>query len=139
MATTKKKKGVSSKKREAYPGINIQWPISELILSGEKTVETRTYPIPEKYLNQEMVLIETPGPKGEFKARARAIIKFTDCFQYRNKKEFYADFERHRVSKDSTWAWLDKSKWGWEVHFIKDTPRREVRKKGIVYTAHILI
>ena len=138
MTTTKKKKSQPSKKK-TYPGINIQWPISELILSGEKTIETRTYPIPKKYINQEMVLIETPGPKGKFKARTRAIIKFTDCFQYKSKKAFYADFERHRVSKNSSWAWRDKPKWGWSIDLIQRVPLKTISKKGITYTSYISI
>ena len=125
--------------KKSYPGINIQWPISELILSGEKTVETRTYPIPEKYLNQEMVLIETPGSRGKFKARTRAIIVFTDCFEYKNKKEFHADFARHRVEKGSVWDWQDKPKWGWVtvLKIILDKPIRVNKKTGIVFSKKI--
>jgi hypothetical protein len=70
------------------PGINIQAPISSLIVSGQKVVETRTYKIPEKYLDKELYLVETPGKSGKFKARVIAIIKFTNCFQYKNIKEF---------------------------------------------------
>ena len=137
MTTLQKKKKLSSKRGPTYPGINIQWPISELILSGEKTIETRTYPIPKKYLNQEMVFIETPGPKGKFKARVRAIIKFTNCFQYKSKKEFYADFKRHRVSKDSSWAWKEKSKWGWEILVVKFVDGTFQNPKGIIFTKEI--
>ena len=139
--TPKKKKPLSSLQK-TYPGINIQWPISELILSGEKTIETRTYPIPKKYLNQEMVLVETPGSKGKFKARTRAIIKFTDCFQYKNEKEFYDDFERHRVSKNSLWAWSDdKPKWGWVAKVIRiiKLPASIPNKRGIIYTKNIFL
>lgn len=67
-----------SKKRK-LPGINIQWPISEMIIDGEKTIETRKYAILDKYIGQELALIETPRPKGKFKARIRAIIKFEEC------------------------------------------------------------
>ena len=133
-----KEKQLSLQKGKTYPGINIQWPISELILSGEKTIETRTYPIPEKYLNKEMVLIETPGSKGKFKARTRAIIKFTGCFQYKNRKEFYDDFRRHRVSKNSPWAWIDdNSKWGWHLELIKKCIELEINNKGIVFTLNV--
>jgi len=62
-------------------GINIQFPISRLILSGEKTVETRTYPIPEHYINQELAIIETPGRDGDFKARIVGTIIFSGCFR----------------------------------------------------------
>lgn len=97
--------------KKTYTGINIQWPISELILSGQKTIETRTYPIPKKYLNQEMLMIETPGKNGKFKARIVAIIKFTDCFRYKNKKDFYKDSHKHFVTSSSEWAWGTKSKY----------------------------
>lgn len=123
---------------KTYTGINIQWPISELIIDGSKTIETRTYPIPEKYLNEEMLLIETPGKSGDFKARIRAIIKFKRCFQYKSKTEFYKDFDKHCVEKGSIWDWRDKSKWGWEVEVIKilKTPQ-PVKKHGIVYRKEI--
>lgn len=123
-----------------YTGINIQFPISEEILSGRKTVETRTYPIPQKYLNIEMILIETPGKSGGFKARAKAIIIFEKCFEYKNKNEFKKDYKRHLVDADSPWFWKDKPKWGWEVKIVKifdkDIP---VKQRGIVYRSNIKI
>jgi len=125
--------------KKTYTGINIQWPISELILSGEKTVETRTYGIPEKYLNEPMVLIETPGKQGKFKARIVAVIKFTNCFKYTSKTAFYKDVDRHKVEKGSMWAWdPEKPKWGWEVEIIKTfKPKAAPSKKGIVFTKGI--
>lgn len=126
-------------KDKKYTGINIQWPISQLIIAGDKTIETRTYPIPKKYLNQEMLLIETPGKMGNFRARIVAIIKFTDCFQYRSSAEFYADSKLHSVTKDSPWAWNSKGKWGWKVEVIKklDNEIPAPTEKGIVYTQSI--
>jgi hypothetical protein len=124
--------------KKEYDGINIQYPISELILNESKIVETRTYKIPEHYLNREMLLIETPGPKGKFKARATAIIKFTKCFKYKTKKEFYADTNKHCVTRDSIWAWKDGEKWGWEVSVIKIiSPAFQINQHGIVYRRNI--
>ena len=124
--------------RKSYTGINIQWPISQDILTGKKTVETRTYPLPSQYLNQEMLLIETPGPKGKFKARMVAIIKFTQCFEYKNEKAFYADYSRHLVDKNSPWAWKDKNKWGWIVELLRKLKmQRPCPRKGIVYTRNL--
>jgi len=127
--------------KKTYTGINIQYPISQLIVDGKKTIETRTYPIPDKYLNEEMALIETPGKTGKFKARVIAIIKFTECFQYKNKKEFYADSDKHCVTPDSDWAWTDGEKWGWKVSVVKNLPIQELKtiKKGIVYTNNLLV
>ena len=131
----------STVSNKSYPGINIQYPISQLIVSGKKIIETRTYPIPAKYLNQEMALIETPGKEGKFKSRVIAIIKFTDCFQYKNKKEFYADVNRHCVTEDSIWAWEDKEKWGWNVQVVSILEHSQlmVKPKGIVFTKNIAV
>ena len=127
--------------KKAYTGINIQYPISELILNGNKTIETRKYPIPENYLKEEMLLIETPGKKGKFKARITAIIKFTKCFKYRTKKEFYSQSQQHCVTKESEWAWSDGDKWGWKVSVIKkiSPPIAAPKKKGIKFTKNITI
>lgn len=128
-------------KKKTYTGINIQYPISQLILSGEKTIETRTYPIPEKYVGQEMLMIETPGKTGRFKARIVAIIRFENCFQYKNSKDFYKDVKRHCVTPDSPWAWKDeKPKWGWKISFKKEIKLLILNKrKGIIYTQNIQI
>lgn len=121
-------------------GINIQYPISRLILSGEKTIETRTYPIPEHYIGKELAIIETPGQNGNFSARIIGTVIFSRCFLYRGKAAFYNDVKRHHVTPDSPWRWNnDKPKWGWEIskvkrlkHFIPPPIRR-----GIVYTKDI--
>ena len=126
---------------KTYTGINIQYPISQLIIEKKKTIETRTYPIPPNYLGQEMALIETPGKTGKFKARIIAIIKFTDCFQYKNKKEFYAQSNLHCVTPDSIWAWYDGEKWGWPVEVIKilQTPIELKKRGGIKYNRGLTI
>ncbi len=123
-------------------GINIQFPISQLIVEGRKVVETRTYPIPAKYINQEMVLVETPGKKGKFKARMIAIVKFGESFRYENRKQFYADSGRHCVTPESVWAWTDsKGKWGWPVTVVKvfKTPISPKKRTGIQYTTGLRI
>ena len=129
-------------RKKTYTGINIQWPISELILSGKKTIETRTYPIPPKYLNQEMILIETPGRHGKFKSRMRAFIVFTGCFQYDDATSFYRDSKHHAVTPDSDWAWdKSKGKWGWKVKVIKvfDEPIPLQKRTGIKFSKNIKI
>lgn len=122
-------------------GINIQWPISQLILSGKKTIETRTYAIPKKYLNKEIFFIETPGKKGKFKSRIVALIKFTKCIEYQNKEEFYKDSNKHFVTSESEWAWKDKKKFAWHVTVVNvfETPIEAPLNKGIVFTNNIRI
>ncbi len=129
-------------KTNSYPGINIQFPISRLILQGAKTIETRTYPIPKKFIGQEMVIIETPGKRGKFKARMIGLIVFGDSFKYESEAAFYNDLERHHVSPDSIWAWQAREpKWGWPVIrvkvFAKESPLQ--RRPGIKFARAISI
>jgi hypothetical protein len=129
-------------KKKLYSGINIQYPISRLILSGEKTIETRTYPIPKKFLSQDMLMIETPGKTGDFKARIVAIIRFRKCFKYQNISEFYKDEKRHMVTPDSPWGWNNsKGKWGWSTKVIKifSKPILLKQRSGIRFTSNIEI
>lgn len=118
-----------------YIGINIQFPISREILTGKKTIETRTYPIPKAYLGKTLLIVETPGPNGDFKSRIVAKVRFSECFLYPTKASFYRDTDRHLVTPNSRWSWKDKAKWGWVIE--KVTPLKvpvPAGKIGIKYT-----
>ena len=131
-----------TKLKKSYPGLNVQHPISRLIINGTKTVETRTYPIPEGYIGQEMALVETPGKSGKFKSRVIGIVKFGTSFKYQTKLKFYADSARHCVMPDSPWAWdTNKGKWGWPVTVIEifKTPKSIKKRLGIKFTKGIVI
>ena len=111
---------------EVIPGVNIQWPWSEMLLSGEKTVETRSYPLPKKYEGQWLAVIETPGPRGKReagieKARITGKIKFSGSFQYLTRSEWAEDLARHCVKpNDPLFGFKnDKEKWGWIVHDVR--------------------
>lgn len=119
-----------------YRGINIQHPISELILSGLKTIETRRYPTPEWLVGEEVIMIETPGKRGKFKQRMVAKITFGESFKYTSSNEFYKDKDRHHVTKNSEWAWdPEKGKWGWPIINLKvfAAPIPTSKRGGIVY------
>jgi hypothetical protein len=121
---------------KTIPGVNVQWPISTLIVAGEKTVETRTYPLPQKYVGKELAMIETPGTSGKFKSRIVAIVRFEQSFQYRTKTEFIRDYKRHRVSEHSKWKWNStKPKWGWPVKVLKilENSVPAPSKRGIIF------
>jgi hypothetical protein len=122
-------------------GINIQFPISRLILTGSKTVETRTYPIPKKYIGVDLLMIETPGKEGNFKARVVGTIRFEDSFEYSSKSAFYRDSKRHRVTQNSKWAWSDKTKWGWPIRVIDvlSEPREVKNRIGIKFTKNVIL
>jgi hypothetical protein len=125
----------------SLPGLNIQHPISQLIATGDKIVETRTYKMPDQYQDLEVLLIETPGKSGGFKARAIARITFGPSFKYKSKTDFRSDVKRHRVNPGSAWDWESKGKWGWPI--IKMTPLKspiEIKqKRGIVFTKSLSI
>ncbi len=107
---------------KSIPGLNIQWPWSELLISGKKTVETRSYPIPEKYIGQELAVIETPGPKGKKmaginKARIIGTIVFKQSYQYSSKSHWLKEKNKHLVNSDDPLYGYksDKQKWAWVV------------------------
>jgi hypothetical protein len=126
---------------KTYSAINIQFPISRLILEGKKTIETRTYKIPEKYIGQELLIIETPGKAGDFKSRIVGKITFSSSFKYESKKAFYLDQDRHFVDEYSPWAWREKSKWGWEIESVEvfKNPKSLNKRPGIAFTTNITI
>jgi hypothetical protein len=129
-------------KTTILPGINIQWPWSQLIASGIKTVETRKYPIPEKYIDRPLALIETPGPRGKKeagieKARIIGVITFSESFEYKTVKQWRDDYERHCVPTNDPQFTYTKGtpKWGWEVASVIQftRPIKAPTKKGIVF------
>jgi hypothetical protein len=87
-----------------------------------------------------MLMIETPGKTGRFKARIVAVISFDDCFLYESPKAFYLDKTKHCVDQRSDWKWTDlKPKWGWRISKVVcfKSPKPAPRRKGIVYTKNI--
>ena len=119
-------------------GLNIQIPWSQLLINGDKSVETRSYPLPEKYEGVELALIETPGKYGQFKSRIIGTITFSHSFLYGTKQDWLNDYNRHKVEEqDELFGWnLVKSKYGWVVSDINkfDEPIPYLKKKGIVFT-----
>jgi hypothetical protein len=119
-------------------GLNIQCPWSQLLINGDKSVETRSYPLPKKYEGVELALIETPGKYGQFKSRIIGTITFSHYFKYPDEQSWMDDYNRHKVEKlDEFYGWNpDKPKYGWVVSNIEkfDEPIPYLKKKGIVFT-----
>jgi hypothetical protein len=131
-----------------YAGINIQWPWAGLLISGKKTVETRSYPIPSKHLGKTLAIIETPGKRrisSEKKVGARIIglIVFSDCFRYTSKKEWLKDYPRHQVPENDPNYGFDplRQKWGWVVKEVSPlaSPRNAPKKRGIVFCTRCFV
>ena len=122
-------------------GINIQTPWSELLINEVKSVETRSYPLPEKYMGEELALIETPGRYGRFKARIIGTITFSHSFKYPDQKAWQDDYNRHCVAVDDPiYNWKDdKPKYGWVVSKVTkfDKPLDIRKRKGIIFTSGI--
>ena len=130
---------------KTMPGLNIQWPWSELLLSGRKSIETRTYPLPKKYEGVELAVIETPGPKGKKeaginKARITGTIIFGASFQYKSENEWRKDAKRHLVNPDDiqySWTKTDNIVWGWTVEKVTRLKSHEAapKKRGIIFAS----
>jgi hypothetical protein len=128
--------------KKIIPGINIQWPWSQLLLTGKKTIETRSYPLPEKYKNVELAVIETPGLNGRresgiLKARIIGTITFSGSIRYSTKAEWLRDQDQHLVPRDSNLFRFssEKDKWGWVVKEYKSFRhhKQPSLKRGIVF------
>lgn len=119
-------------------GINIQYPWSQLLVSGEKTIETRKYPLPKRYSGTPLAIIETPGKcKPRFRARIIGIITFSHSIEYQSAKEWTADKQRHCVSADDPMFRYKagESKYGWIVASVIQLrdPVAPPAKRGIVF------
>jgi hypothetical protein len=123
-------------------GLNIQVPWSTLLINGQKTVETRSYRLPQRLEGVELALIETPGKSAKFKSRIIGTITFSGCIQYVSKEQWQSDETRHKVSiEDKTYGWKDKPKFGWIVKSVKrfENPINPPVKRGIIYAKDCLM
>lgn len=131
-------------KSKSIPGIHIQWPWSQMILNGKKVVETRSYPIPEKYLGNPLAIIETPGKRGKreggvTKSQIVGIVIFEKCYKYETKNQWAKEFKKHLVTiNDPNFAFHpEKAKWGWKIMKVLrlKTPTEPPAKRGITFVA----
>ena len=123
-------------------GLNIQAPWSVLLINGQKTVETRSYRLPQRLEGVELAIIETPGKSAKFKSRIIGTITFSSCVQYASKEQWQSDQSRHRVDiDDKTYSWNDKPKFGWIVQSVKKfkNPVDPPTKRGIIYAKDCLL
>lgn len=118
-------------------GLNIQTPWSALLMSGSKTVETRSYHLPSKYVGVPLALIETPGKTGRFKSRIIGLITFNESFRYKSKEHWTYDYDRHMVDENNIYGWNEyKDKYGWIVSSVErfNNPIHPPKRRGIIFT-----
>ena len=123
-------------------GLNIQAPWSTLLINGQKSVETRSYRLPQRLEGVELALIETPGKSGKFKSRIIGTITFSGCIQYSSKEQWQSDETRHKVdTNNKLYSWNDKPKFGWVVQSVKkfEKPVDPPAKRGIIYANNCLM
>lgn len=116
--------------REGKPwlGLEVQSPWSTRLLNGEKTIETRAYPLPENMMNCPILILESPQgisktssipdiveEKGLLKIVG--LVSFSENIQYSSFQRWKEDIPHHCVSEDSPYAWKVSSPpiWGWKV------------------------
>ena len=120
-------------------GLNIQWPFSQLILAGIKTVEVRGYDLRYKYPNvlpgEEVWLIETPGSSkalesaisdrmdmGQSPKRAQIVgtVIFSNAEKYADVNAFRADARRHCIAERGDKDWDGSGdKYAWQVEAVR--------------------
>jgi hypothetical protein len=126
------------------PGINIQAPWSGLILSGRKTVETRSYPLPDRHKGKRLAIIETPGKdKSAGKAKIIGIVVFSHSFRYEYRKQWFDDIGRHLVKpNDSMYKFeSNKPKYGWVVKSVVSLKAvvPPPKKRGIIFASECVL
>jgi len=120
--------------------LEMQHPFSGLIASGKKTIETRAYPLPDALLNFKIGIMQTEkGQDGisalpstfplqeTTKVRRIGWVTFNKCIEYKSRKEFESDAEKHLVDPNSGYGWNDeRPMFGWVIHtFQKEDATNE--------------
>jgi hypothetical protein len=104
------------------PGMNIQAPWAEAIVSGRKVIETRVYPMPRRWIGQSLAIIETPGKARHFKRRIAGVVIFEPSWCYPDQAAFARDRAKHLVDPhDQRFGWRgdDRPKWAWAVRWVE--------------------
>lgn len=132
-------------RQSQLPALNVQAPWAELLISGRKTVETRNYRMPLKYIGVPILVFQTPGRQKNVSRGAVGLIWFLESFCYSSFEAFDEDYNRHLVAKDSPdFAWdtsSQKMKWGWPVKkaIRLEEPFLCAEPRGIVFTRRVAI
>jgi hypothetical protein len=103
-------------------GLNIQYPFSQLMLLGAKTIEARTFPLGHRKIanaSEELFLIETPGPKNVHgaivddlpvgpppqHAQVVGTVSFSSSQPYGIESEWKNDRHQHRIKEGGRYDW----------------------------------
>jgi len=123
----------------ALRGLNVQWPFSQLLARGLKTIEVRGYPIAKSTVKfaagEEIWLVETVGQANHgaaalhaltaldprpSSARIVAAVTFADSREYAGLADFRADHARHCIAEGGAKDWGDsKPRFAWRVSRVR--------------------
>ena len=112
-------------------GINIndkEYPFTEWILSGIKTIETRRAPSLHPYIGKRVGIIRT----GKGKATLVGFVTIGGPIYYQTEEEFRKDENKHCVNAGSKYDIDGLGKWGYPIINPIRTEPRYVNSKGIV-------
>ena len=106
------------------PGLNVQWPFSQLLLAGLKSAEVRGYALGHRNIARagaEHWIVETRGPcanalknalpgdvaLGARPAKAQIVgtVTFSRSVPYAGLSEFCADASAHCIKDGGAFAW----------------------------------
>mmetsp|Transcript_10732 Transcript_10732/g.20139 ORF Transcript_10732/g.20139 Transcript_10732/m.20139 type:complete len:135 (+) Transcript_10732:3-407(+) len=111
-------------------GLFTQQPFASLIVKGDKSVETREYPLPQQVIGKKVQIFISNGPEHDDSASTITSVGevvFSTCFKYSSEKQWLHDEHRHKVStKLPNYRWNDNvPKYGWVVksHLAFDKPK----------------
>lgn len=115
--------------------LEVQQPWSRLLLEQKKTVEARSYPLPDGLLGRRIYLLESHA-QGSLQSslannfQTNSIIGsvvFSKVIEYNSQDEFQSDEESHLVSRDSPFGWTlgTERMYGWIVQNIHLTKEME--------------
>ena len=98
------------------------------ILAGEKTIETRPTNSLKPYIGKTVGIVRT----GKGKATLVGVMKVGEPKFYKTRKDFDADFDKHRVGKDSGHYIGPEGKFGYPLSEVKPVKPRILKSTGYV-------
>ena len=144
--------GAAGAQQLVLRGLNIQHPFSQLILTGDKTIEARRYALGRHDIahpGEELFIIETLGEGaraalvGEAAVgpppRAAQVVGttiFSKSSQYTSARSWERDRPKHRIAEGSAHDWSGKDEMhAWHVAEVKRF-REPVPAGGKSYTGY---
>ena len=116
--------------------LEVQAPFSQYIATGRKTIETRSYPLPDELLKRPILLCESShgvamvsNIKGDVVLRGQeglhiiGVITVNKCEEYKSFEEWEQDREQHMVPPSSLYDWSPTPtgrRWGWFIEAVEN-------------------